>query len=98
MTVHDVRFELGQPAYERLGKPPSVDLAFIGRDLLVCAGKRYKLKGLAVLAPQRRMLLQTGVFVDDIELLAGRWTCVVRDVAYHFYMEYTPYAGKRETD
>ncbi len=93
MTTHHRTLKLSTPVYERLGKPPAVDLVFLGHDLLVCAGKTYKVGSLSIRAPGRKALIKPGAFTDDIQLMCGRWTCIVRDCAYHFYLEHTPYDG-----
>lgn len=94
MTTHSRTLKLTDKIYTSLGKPPTVDLAFVGHDLLICAGRSYEVSNFNIIAPDRRMLLRRDTFIDELQFLAGRWTCVVHDCAQHFYMEYTPYAGR----
>lgn len=94
MATNSRTLKLQQATYVSLGKPTTVALAFVGHDLLICAGPGYTMNGLSIRVPHRRMLLRTGTFSDEIQFLAGRWTCVVHDCAQHFYMEYTPYVGR----
>lgn len=91
MTTHGRTLKIEQSIYERLGKPPTVDLLFLGADLLICAGRKYRITALAVIAPKRQFLLKRGQFVTDVQFISGRWTAVVRDCAHHFYVECTPY-------
>lgn len=91
MTSNGRTLKIEQSVYDRLGRPPTVDLLFLGSDLLICAGAKYRVTALAIKAPKRKYLLRKGQFVTGIQLLSGRWTAIVRDCAHHFYVEHTSY-------